>query len=258
MIGREETPAMTTLHRILCPVDLSEASRRALDYALALGRQHDAAVRAVQVVDLGSWVGMSVEGVDIPMTGQTLAALEEQLGWWVARGIGGGAGASTEVREGAVGPGILAAAEELGAHLIVMATHGRTGFQRLAMGSVAEVVLRTARCPVLVVPSREDAVVRTGTLTRVVCAMDFSASASRTLAWARLFVPETSPHALSLVHVVDWPFGDAHSDQSVLSLRERLGQDATALLRRLVVGEEDLAACRPLWQARARTAAICA
>ncbi len=47
--------------------------------------------------------------------------------------------------------GIIKAAEEIHANLIVMGTHGRTGLRRLLMGSVAERVVRTAPCPVLTV-----------------------------------------------------------------------------------------------------------
>jgi nucleotide-binding universal stress UspA family protein len=43
------------------------------------------------------------------------------------------------------------------ADLIVIGTHGRTGFQRLALGSVAERVVRMGKCPVLVVPNPRDA-----------------------------------------------------------------------------------------------------
>lgn len=54
---------------------------------------------------------------------------------------------------------IVRLAEELGADLIVMGTHGRTGLQRLLMGSVAEAVVRRATCPVLTFkePQREHA-----------------------------------------------------------------------------------------------------
>ena len=48
---------------------------------------------------------------------------------------------------------ILRVAEEVDADLIIMGTHGRAGLRRLAMGSVAESVLRQADCPVLIVPS---------------------------------------------------------------------------------------------------------
>jgi nucleotide-binding universal stress UspA family protein len=63
------------------------------------------------------------------------------------------AGISLEHRLGYGEPGstILAVAEEIGADLIVMGTHGRTGLRRLLMGSVAEHVVRHASCPVLTV-----------------------------------------------------------------------------------------------------------
>lgn len=219
---------MPTVTRILCPVDLSDSSRRALDYGLALGRQHEAQVRVLQVVDLHGWAGASVEGLDA-LSGQNRAALEEQLGWWAARSVNA-AGASTEVREGPVVAGILAAAREMSADLIVMSTHGRSGFERLALGSVTEKVLRKASCPVLVVPSGQDAVVRTGVLTRVVCATDFSEPSVQATAWARLFAGE-APHALSIVNVIDWPFGETHGPDPVTQLRHNLEEEALESLR---------------------------
>jgi nucleotide-binding universal stress UspA family protein len=229
---------MPTVKSILCPVDLSDASRRALDYALAFGGLHEADIHVLQVVDLHGWAGASVEGLDA-VTGQTRVSLEEQLGWWVARSVDA-AGASTSLRDGPVVPGILAAARDVGADVIVMGTHGRSGFERLALGSVTEKVLRKAPCPVLVVPSREDAVVRTGALSRVVCATDFSEPSVQAVAWARLFVGGAS-HALSLVNVIDWPFGETHGPDPVTQLRHNLEQEATESLRRIATGQEGLA-----------------
>jgi hypothetical protein len=90
---------MVTLQHILRAVDRWDALRRARSYALALWRLHDA-VHVIQVVDVEGWQGMCVEGIDTSMTGEAGASLEEQLGWSVARGIGGGAGASIEPRGG--------------------------------------------------------------------------------------------------------------------------------------------------------------
>ena len=59
----------------------------------------------------------------------------------------------TRLRQGDAAEEILSSAEELGCDLIVMGTHGRSGLGRLLMGSVAESVLRKARCPVLTVKS---------------------------------------------------------------------------------------------------------
>ncbi|MER3460845.1 MAG: hypothetical protein C4303_06950 [candidate division GAL15 bacterium] len=58
------------------------------------------------------------------------------------------------VPDGFVAHAILDAAERFGADLIVMGTHGRTGLQRVLLGSVAEAVLRRSRVPVMVVPAR--------------------------------------------------------------------------------------------------------
>ncbi len=55
------------------------------------------------------------------------------------------------VRIGEPGVEVLRAADELGADLIVMATHGRTGLRRLVLGNLAEIVVREAPCPVLTV-----------------------------------------------------------------------------------------------------------
>lgn len=50
---------------------------------------------------------------------------------------------------------ILRLAAEVGAHLLLVGSHGRTGLKRLLMGSVSEMVVREAKCPVLVVRKRE-------------------------------------------------------------------------------------------------------
>jgi len=62
--------------------------------------------------------------------------------------------AEVMVGEGSAAEDILRVAEQKRPDLIVMATHGRTGVQRLLLGSVTEKVVRAASCPVLAVPSR--------------------------------------------------------------------------------------------------------
>lgn len=62
-----------------------------------------------------------------------------------------GATGDTHIVEGRAAAAIVRCADELGAELLVVGTRGRTGFARLALGSVAERVIRTASCPVLAV-----------------------------------------------------------------------------------------------------------
>jgi nucleotide-binding universal stress UspA family protein len=66
-------------------------------------------------------------------------------------GLAGNAAVTTAIVEGAPGPAILQAAEAGGFDAIVMGTHGRTGLSHLVLGSVAERVVRYAKCPVLTI-----------------------------------------------------------------------------------------------------------
>jgi nucleotide-binding universal stress UspA family protein len=81
------------------------------------------------------------------------AALASYLEGVVRTLAGAGVPAKAELRPGRVVPGILAATSQLGATMIAMASHGRSGLGRVALGSQAEQVLRASRVPVLVVPS---------------------------------------------------------------------------------------------------------
>jgi nucleotide-binding universal stress UspA family protein len=99
---------------------------------------------------------------------------------------------------------ILRNARRVGAGLIVMGTHGLGGFERFVLGSVTEKVLRKATCPVLTVPPRTHSTSRFP-FTRVLVAIDFSDWSLAALAFASSLAHE-SDAALTLVHVVDWPW----------------------------------------------------
>ena len=99
---------------------------------------------------------------------------------------------------------ILDRAATLPADLIVMGTHGASGFEHLVLGSVTEKVLRQATCAVLTVPPQAN---RTSTLPfkRVLCAVDFSEWSLRALDLARSLTRESGA-ALTAVTVIEWPW----------------------------------------------------
>jgi nucleotide-binding universal stress UspA family protein len=99
---------------------------------------------------------------------------------------------------------ILERAASLPADLIVMGTHGTSGFEHLVLGSVTEKVLRRARCPVLTVPPRAQATSRLP-FRRLLCAIDFSESSLAALQFA-VSLAEESDAALTLLHVLEWPW----------------------------------------------------
>ena len=95
-------------------------------------------------------------------------------------------------------------AGSLQADLLVMGTHGRSGFDRLMLGSVTEQVLRHAPCPVLTVPClAADAVPLGPTLyRRILCGIDFSSASLQAMALAQTLT--AGPGAsLCLAHVVE-------------------------------------------------------
>ena len=144
----------TTIQNILLPTDFSACSQRAVEYATTLARKLGAAVHLVHVLEepfttKGSW---EFHRQDTPELRERmyqdsqsrLAEIADKLHGAVPQ-------VTTEVRSGTPTDAIVAAAIDYGADLIVMATHGRTGLPHLLLGSVAERVIRGARCPVLAV-----------------------------------------------------------------------------------------------------------
>jgi nucleotide-binding universal stress UspA family protein len=111
------------------------------------------------------------------------------------------------VSEGDAADEILRQAAALPADMIVMGTHGRSGFRRLLLGSVTEKVLRQARCPVMSVPH---AVADTGIapapvlFKRMLCAVDFSDCSLNALNYALSLAQEADAH-LVVLHVREWP-----------------------------------------------------
>jgi nucleotide-binding universal stress UspA family protein len=109
-----------------------------------------------------------------------------------------------EACEGSAVVEILARAEALSSDLIVMGTHGRSGLERLVLGSVTEKVLRKASCPVLSVPRRiRDAVpVPPVLFKKILCAIDFSDCSTRALDYAMSLTQEAAAR-LTVLHVLE-------------------------------------------------------
>jgi nucleotide-binding universal stress UspA family protein len=142
-------PLPFAMQRILVPVDFSECSKKALQYAIAFARQFGAELHLLYVeetypviADLGP-----VAIQDLP---DARGELEE-----LRIGIGEGVQSTATVRTGLPHIVIGEVAAELGIDLIIISTHGRKGLQRMFIGSTAERVVRYAPCPVLIVRERE-------------------------------------------------------------------------------------------------------
>ena len=140
---------MLPIHTILHPTDFSDRSEHAFHLACALARDYGARLVVLHVT-AHPVIGYG-EGV-LPPDPEELArhAWDELNRLEVP---GGSVRAERRLEEGDPVSEILRVAGESGADLVVMGTHGRTGLPRLLMGSVAELVVRKAKCPVLTVRS---------------------------------------------------------------------------------------------------------
>jgi nucleotide-binding universal stress UspA family protein len=148
---------MLTLQRILVAVDFTETSDRAFDFALQLAEKFGASVIAMHAFEIpviGFPDGALVATADIASRIQEAA--KQGLEAAVKSRQGRGAKIESVLREGNAHEEVRAVAEEMGADLIVIGTHGRKGLARALLGSVAENVIRTVKIPVLTIHGPRD------------------------------------------------------------------------------------------------------
>jgi nucleotide-binding universal stress UspA family protein len=193
---------MIGIHQILCPIDFSECSSHALDHAAAIARWDNARLSVLHVV-------VNRPSMDLPPLVLTDAdrqqLVEEMRRFTAAAGVG--VSLDLIVQEAAhVHEEVLAQLSALHADLLVIGTHGRSGFERLFLGSITEKVIRQAPCPTLAVPPRSvdiapDAPVQ---FRRILCPVDFSDSSLDAVAHA-IGLADESAARVTLLHVVEIP-----------------------------------------------------
>lgn len=141
--------------RLLVPIDGSPESLEAVDEAAALASAVDAELTGLYVVDTrdystipeAKWISLADE---LEREGERALAEAEK------RAEAAGVTMTTVVVRGVPHESILEHAEDIGADVVVMSTHGRTGLDRFLLGSVTEKVIRSTELPVLVIRASSD------------------------------------------------------------------------------------------------------
>ena len=195
------------LSRIVVGVDFSPESDAAVAQAMAIARRSSASLVLLHVgaiptapddlpktmeATAAAYVDVVTERLDEDRA--ALEALRERL-------AGQGVEVSHAVYDGFAETGIVEAAEELHADLIVVGTHGRTGIKRFFLGSVAERAARLARVPILV--ARPGQRTPAEGLQNILVATDFSASAAGALVLAQALASEGA--VIRVLHVWQLP-----------------------------------------------------
>jgi nucleotide-binding universal stress UspA family protein len=136
--------------RILVPVDFSETSTRALDYAIELAKLLNAKITVLHayefpIVGFPDGALMASGEVAAKLANAAQAGLDKMVSDRAERGVP----LEKLLREDTPWRAVNHVADEMDADLIIIGTHGRTGLARALLGSVAENVIRTATRPVL-------------------------------------------------------------------------------------------------------------
>ncbi|HLG57496.1 MAG TPA: universal stress protein [Vicinamibacterales bacterium] len=200
---------MIEIRRILCPIDFSDFSRHALDHAVAIAKWYGSTITLFNVAPLVPAIAYAPGTPMLPVTVPTpddLDALLASMKRFAAVETAGSVPMQFEIGEGDAAAEILDRSNAIPSDLVVMGTHGRSGFERLILGSVTEKVLRQATCPVLTVPRNSaDAVPAPPVLfTRILCAIDFSECSMHALDYAVSLAQEAEAH-LTVAHVIEVP-----------------------------------------------------
>jgi nucleotide-binding universal stress UspA family protein len=139
------------IQHILVAHDFQENSDAALDYALSLAKKLGSRITVLHAYEIPSLGAPEVLVLATDWPKQFSVVAREALEKVVARVSGSGVAVRSELRQGAAWREVDGFAKENQVDLIVVGSHGRHGVPRALLGSVAEKIVRTAPCPVLVV-----------------------------------------------------------------------------------------------------------
>jgi nucleotide-binding universal stress UspA family protein len=237
---------MADIRQIVCPVDMSRASSHALEHARALAHWYNAALTILYVAPVPV-APLSISGMPGDMPALPLLPTHEILADVRRFSASPDAGATEHVMvtEGSPAAEITQQAASLHADLIVMGTHGRSGFEHLLIGSVTEKVLRTTTVPVLTVPPPAEAPQPVFYRT-ILCPIEFSDASTRALEYAISLAEETDAR-LILLHVIEGALDRSLTETADLTLAEYVRSASETAIARLkaAVPAEARVWCKP-------------
>jgi nucleotide-binding universal stress UspA family protein len=232
---------MVSINRILCPIDFSDFSLDALRHGLGLAQWYSAELTLFHVYPVSPPlpVGGLPGSVQIPVDVDP-DEMAQRVRRFCAPLVGpSGRNIDVVVRPGDAAREIRKEAERASADLLILGTHGRSGFERLFLGSVTEKVLRSTRVPVLTIPPsvREPG---SPLYKTILCPLEFSPSSIRALEYALSLAKEADAR-LILLHAIEDVLGDAGAQTlghlSASEYYHQLEQDAATRLRAAVPDE---------------------
>jgi len=221
---------MIQIAQILCPIDFSEFSRRALDHAVAMAGWYGARLTVLHVISKPPLIDRPPITLREGDRERITADMKRVIAY-----VPSDVSLDLRLEEASdIHREILSQADAIHADLIVIGSHGRSGFERLLLGSVTEKVLRKAPCPTMVVPRRapDTAADEPVRFRRILCPVDFSHGSTSALSYA-LHVAEGAQAQLTLLHAIEIvpELRETPSSESVGTDRARAAAEADCLQR---------------------------
>ncbi len=191
----------SALKNVLYLTDFSEPSETALPFAISVAREYGAKVHAFHVLIPAVYTYMSPEMVEAALENQDEIARESMQR--VESQLAGLPHESVIERGTGIWPGVERAIKDYAIDLIVLGTHGRTGAQKLLLGSVAEEVFRRSPVPVLTIgPAERSGAHKAAKFRHVLFATDFTAESLAAAPYAVSMAQENNA-GLILLHVME-------------------------------------------------------
>lgn len=214
-MGLVDGKTRVALGNILMATDFSAHSTAALRFALSVARRFDSRLYVAHVVQ-PEILQPPMLGAVAPSVETVVRHAEQQMAELLVSGEWRGVPHQVLLGRGSLWPVLEGMIREHEIDLVVVGTHGRTGVQKLVMGSVAEEIFRLAPCPVLTVGPRvrHDAPAEIR-LQHIVHATDFTPAGARASAYALSLAQEYQAR-LTLLHVIEDVSAESSHEAEVL------------------------------------------
>lgn len=246
----EQKRQKTDLKKILMAADFSAASDRALGYAIGLARRFGAEISIVHAIPSEPREAVPMDPIPPALDRNRIEAESEMHRLEVELELKG-LGHRVSVEHGAVWDVISSAIAKDDPDLLVLGTHGRGAVKRLALGSVAEEVIRLASCPVLTVgPKALPANTNKTSFQSILFATDFGTASVKAFPYAT-FLAKSCKAKLTLLHMlppVDATSGGimayglaAYAAEDLVAWQSRIREESRKKLRALVSSSAGLA-----------------
>jgi nucleotide-binding universal stress UspA family protein len=215
--------------RLLCPIDFSDFSVSAYEYALTIADYYKAHLMVLHAIETWKYPYADYAGSSGDFADFSNALCEggsAKLKEFVKKHCRPGIEPQLVVDQGNPSDLILSFVQSYNIEVIVMGTHGRRGFDRLMLGSTTDRVIRKASCPVLVVsnPSHNEMTTTPEgqhRLSRILYCTDFSVNSERALQYAISVAAEYGAE-LTLLHVVEEKSSGRRAEAVLAMCREQL------------------------------------